>query len=91
VPKSGWVSSTQTYRTAPERNIRLAVDAHDRSGGTTTLQNSYAAVCPSVEASPGLDAYKARADEVPAATVATPLSGATASARALTDETARNR
>ena len=71
-------------------SLGIALDAHERSGGDPTLQDSYAAVCPYVKAFPDRDAYKAWADEVPAATVATPLSGATAFARALTDETTRD-
>lgn len=71
-------------------SLGIAVDAHERSGGAPTLQDSYAAVCPYVKAFPGRDAYKAWADEVPAATAATPLSGATAFARALTDGRTRD-
>jgi hypothetical protein len=67
-------------------SLGIAVDAHEQSGGNPTLQDSYAAICPYVKAFPDRDAYKAWADEVAAATVATPLSGATAFARALTDE-----
>lgn len=71
-------------------SLGIALDAHERSEGNPTLQDSYAAVCPYVKAFPDRDAYKAWADEVPAATVATPLSGATALARALTDERTRH-
>jgi hypothetical protein len=70
-------------------SLGIALDAREQSGGNPTLQDSYAAVCPYVRAFPDRDAYKAWADEVPAATVATPLSGATAFARALTDERTR--
>jgi hypothetical protein len=71
-------------------SLGIALDAQEQSGGNPTLQDGYAALCPYVKAFPGRDAYKAWADEVPAATVATPLSGATAFARALTDETTRD-
>ncbi|MFA1612516.1 organomercurial lyase [Halobellus rubicundus] len=67
-------------------SLGIASDAHERSGGAPTLQDSYAAICPYVKAFPNRDAYEQWADEVPAATVATPLSGATAFARALTTE-----
>jgi hypothetical protein len=72
-------------------SLGIAVDAHERSGGSPTLRDSYAAVCPYVKAFPGRNEYKAWADEVPAATVATPLSGATAFARTLTEKRTRNR
>lgn len=70
-------------------SLGIALDAHKQSGGNPTIADSYAAVCPYVKAFPDRDAYKAWADEVPAATVATPLAGATAFARALTAETTR--
>jgi len=68
-------------------SLGIALDAEARSDGDPTLADSYAAVCPYVKAFPDRDAYKAWADEVPAATVATPLSGATVFARALTAKT----
>ena len=68
-------------------SLGIALDAHERSNGDPTLQDGYAAVCPYVKAFTDRDAYKAWADEVPAATVATPLSGAMAFARALAEET----
>lgn len=71
-------------------SLGIALNAHEQADGDPTLQDSYAAVCPYVKAFSDRDAYKAWADEVPAATVATPLSGATAFARALTDETTRD-
>lgn len=71
-------------------SLGIALDAHERSGGNPTMQDSYAAVCPYVKAFPNREAYKVWAAEVPAATVATPLSGATAFARVLTDETTRD-
>lgn len=67
-------------------SLGIAVDAHERSGGSPTLQDSYAAICPYVKAFPDREAYHQWADDVPAATVATALSGATAFARALTTE-----
>lgn len=78
-------------------SLGIAVDAQVQSGEDPTIQDSYAAICPYVRAFPDRSAYETWANEVPAATVATPLSGATAFARALTDETtetndrARNR
>lgn len=71
-------------------SLGIALDAHERSDGNPTLQDSYAAVCPYIKAFPDRDAYKVWADEVPGATVATSLSGATAFARALTDGTPRD-
>ncbi|QCC49353.1 alkylmercury lyase (plasmid) [Halobellus limi] len=71
-------------------SLGIASDAHKQSSGDPTLQDNYATVCPYVKAFPDRDAYKAWADEVPAATVATPLAGATAFARALTDERTRD-
>jgi len=71
-------------------SLGIATDAHEQSGGDPTLEDSYAAICPYVKAFPDRDAYTAWADEVPAVTVATPLSGATAFARALTDEWTRD-
>jgi len=67
-------------------SLGIALDAHERSGGDPTLQDGYAAICPYVKAFPDREAYEAWATEVPAATVGTPLSGATAFARALTAE-----
>jgi len=67
-------------------SLGIALDADEQSNGNPTLQDGYAAVCPYVKAFPDRDAYEAWADDVPAATVATPLSGATAFARALTVE-----
>lgn len=67
-------------------SLGIALDAHEQSGGNPTLQDAYAAICPYVKAFPDRDAYHQWANDVPAATVATPLSGATAFARALTAE-----
>lgn len=67
-------------------SLGIALDAHEQSGDNPTLQDGYAAICPYVKAFPDRDAYEAWADDVPAATVATPLSGATAFAQALTVE-----
>ncbi|MBX0298159.1 organomercurial lyase [Haloarcula nitratireducens] len=67
-------------------SLGIASDAGERSGGTPTLQDGYAAICPYVKAFPDREAYEAWAGDVPAATVAMPLSGATAFARALTRE-----
>jgi len=65
-------------------SLGIALDAHEQSGGDPTLQDGYAAICPYVKAFPDREAYETWATEVPAATVGTPLSGATAFARALT-------
>jgi alkylmercury lyase len=67
-------------------SLGIAENAGDLAGGNPTLQDGYAAICPYVKAFPDRDSYEAWADDVPAATVATPLSGATAFARALTAE-----
>lgn len=64
-------------------SLGIASDAHERSGGDPTLADGYAAICPYVRAFPDRGAYEAWADNVPAATVALPLAGATAVARAL--------
>jgi hypothetical protein len=61
----------------------IATDAYERSGGDPTLQDGYAAICPYVRAFPDNEAYERWATEVPAATVAMPLAGATALAGAL--------
>lgn len=61
----------------------IGADAHERSGGNPTLQDGYAAICPYVKAFPDRGAYEQWADEVPAATVAMPLAGATEFAGAL--------
>lgn len=60
-------------------------DADERSGSTPTLQDGYAAICPYVKAFPDREAYEQWSETVPVATVATPLAGATAVARALAD------
>ncbi len=67
-------------------SLGISLDAHEQSGGNPTLQDGYAAICPYVKAFPDRAAYEQWADTVPAATVATALSGATAFARALTAE-----
>lgn len=67
-------------------SLGIALDARERSSDPPTLQDGYAVICPYVTAFPDRDAYEAWAADVPAATVATPLSDATAFARALTTE-----
>jgi hypothetical protein len=67
-------------------SLGIGLDAHEESGGDPTLQDSYAAICPYIKAFTDRDAYDTWADAVPATTVATPMSGATAFARALTTE-----
>lgn len=64
-------------------SVGIASDAIERSDGTPTLQDGYAAICPSVKAFPHREAYDRWADETPATTVALPLAGATELARAL--------
>lgn len=66
-------------------SLGIATDAHEQSGGNPTLQDGYAAICPFVKAFPNREAYDQWAAEVPAATVAMPLAGATALATALAD------
>jgi alkylmercury lyase len=83
------VVGTEELSVTPETavfSLGIALDAHKHSSGTPTLQDSYAAICPYVKAFPDRDAYQHWADGVPAATVATPLSGATVFAQALTTE-----
>lgn len=65
-------------------SLGISLDAHELSGGNPTLQDGYTAICPYVQAFADREAYATWAETVPAATVATPLSGATAFARALT-------
>lgn len=66
-------------------SLGIATDAHERSGGIPTLEDGYAAICPYVKAFPNCEAYEQWVNEVPAATVAMPLAGATAVAGALVD------
>ena len=66
-------------------SLGLGTDAYERSGGDTTLQDGYAAICPYVKAFPDRGAYEQWADTVPAATVAMPPAGATDVAGALVD------
>jgi hypothetical protein len=61
----------------------IATDAHEESGDEPTLEDGYAAICPYVKAFPDREAYEGWADDVPAATVAFPLAGATEVANAL--------
>jgi len=56
------------------------------SEGGPTLERGYAAVCPYVKAFPNRDAHERWAADVPAATVAMPLAGATGLAAALAGE-----
>lgn len=57
----------------------LGIDetAGEQSGGTPSLEDGYAAICPYVKAFPDREAYEQWADGVPAVTVALPLAGAT--------------
>jgi len=55
--------------------IDEAVDPPGEDG--PTLERGYAAICPYVKAFPDVEAYERWAERVPAATVATPLAGAT--------------
>jgi len=85
-----WADGTEELSVTPVTavfSLGIALDAHERSDGNPTMQDCYAAVCPYIKAFPNREAYVAWAEEVPAATVATPLSGATAFARVLTDGT----
>lgn len=61
----------------------IELDAYERSSGSPTLQDGYAAICPYVRAFPDHTAYEQWAETVPATTVALPLAGATDVARAL--------
>ncbi|MEF8812328.1 MAG: organomercurial lyase [Halovenus sp.] len=64
----------------------VARDIERPAGGDVAHEAVYDAVCPYVKAFPDRDAYERWAAEVPAATVAAPLEGATALAAALTAE-----
>lgn len=64
-------------------SLGIALDAHERSGGSPTVRDGYAALCPYVRAFPDHGAYEQWAETVPAATVALPLAGATDVASAL--------
>ena len=73
---------------APEDAVfSLGVDENvdEHSGGSPTLEDGYAAICPSVRAFPDREAYERWADGAPAVTVALPLEGATDVAGALVD------
>ncbi|WP_135304873.1 organomercurial lyase [Haloarcula amylovorans] len=67
-------------------SLGIALDAHEQSGGTPTLQDGYATICPYVKAFPDRDAYETWAGDVPAVTVAMLLSGAAVFARTLIPE-----
>ena len=64
-------------------SLGIGIDARERSDGSPTVQDGYAEICPYVKAFPDREAYERWAEEVPAATVATPLAGATEVAGAL--------
>lgn len=63
----------------------VAEDVTPKSPGEPTLEDVYEAVCPYVTAFPDAEAYAEWAATVPAATVATPLAGATELAEALVE------
>jgi hypothetical protein len=79
------VGSDELSVTPEDAVFSLGIDenAGDRSGGDPTLEDGYAAICPYVRAFPDREAYERWANEVPAATVALPLAGATDVAGAL--------
>ena len=64
-------------------SLGIGADAYEQSGGSPTLQEGYAAICPYVRAFPDRESYERWADAAPAATVAMPIAGATDVARAL--------
>lgn len=66
-------------------SIGVADDIEAPADGDLTNADIYAAVCPYVKAFPSVDAYERWAEDVAAATVAMPLSGATELAAALVD------
>lgn len=63
----------------------VAEDVTPNSAGEPSLGDVYEAVCPYVKAFPDAEAYEEWAATVPAATVATPLAGATELAQALVE------
>lgn len=63
----------------------VAADVGSPPGGAPTHADVYAAVCPYVRAFPNRDSYREWATDVPAATVAMPLSGTTELADALVE------
>lgn len=81
------VGSDELSVTPPEAvfTLGIATDAHERSSGTPTLQDGYAEICPYVRAFPNCETYEQWATDVPAATVAMPLAGATELASVLAD------
>jgi hypothetical protein len=64
-------------------SLGIDENAGELSDGNPSLEDGYAAICPYVKAFPDREAYEQWADEVPAATVALPLAGATDLANAL--------
>lgn len=75
-------------RVTPEESVfSFGVDPSvlGNEKGDPSLGDVYAAVCPFVRAFPNRSAYKEWRNQVPAATVALPLSGATELAAALVD------
>jgi hypothetical protein len=79
------VGSDELSVTPETAVVSVGIDetAAEQSDGDPTLQEGYAAICPYVNAFPDREAYEQWADEVPAATVALPLAGATDIASAL--------
>ncbi|MUW14832.1 alkylmercury lyase [Halorubrum sp. CBA1125] len=79
------VGSDELSVTPTDAVFSLGIDEHagERSGGDPTLEDGYAAICPYVRAFPDREAYEQWAADVPAATVALPLAGATDVASAL--------
>lgn len=63
----------------------VATDIEAADDGEVTHADVYGAICPYVKAFPNEAAYKEWAEDVPAATVGIPLSGATGLAAALVD------
>lgn len=79
------IGSDELSVTPTDAVFSLGIDgtAGEESGGTPTLEDGYAAICPYVKAFPDRRAYEQWAGGVPAVTVALPLAGATEVASAL--------
>jgi len=84
-------AGTDSLSVTPENAVFSLGVGHDAAAadGEITIRDAYAAICPYVKAFPDRDAYESWAETVPAATVATPLAGATTFARALVGSRAR--
>lgn len=79
------VGTEELTATPADAVFSFGVAADAPADGDPTLEDVYEAVCPYVKAFPTRDAYEEWARDVPAATVATSLAGATDLAAALVE------